>query len=447
MTQTEFVFHQPTVQPELRQSEAYWQVFDALDNLNRSVDEVFTRINQRVTHEKGRLQSLGARLDVAQSKVKQIQSSNRAITVLSPSKYPAPESVSNYVPLYADAETKPNKRSPYKLSDIPHSTSELVVGSIDAALLLKETNNLVDTDASNEGLGRLPIHLPSISNLLLFNTQENPYKKYASINNLAGKEAIKKDDKKAKVELTEAPKTFTQAHELPALAALEYNYRPALGEVPEFKFTSALPLANVSELGWNVAVQSIAPSGNQNLPPLNLPSVDASSTASASSASAPPPPPPASASAPPPPPPPSNLPSFSAAPEEDVGGPPPPPPPGPPPPPPMSGPSGDAPAGIPAAVKSDSRSSLMESIRLGKSLKKASDRKVKEPKTKKGGKSGGNSKPPPANPGADMFGDLIMALNRRRKGIAEKERETSRKTEEDDTSFDVPKSVDADWEP
>jgi hypothetical protein len=57
-----------------------------------------------------------------------------------------------------------------------------------------------------EGLGRLPTELESISSLLLFNTQDNPYKKYVSLDNLAGKEvAAPVQDKKS---LADAPTTL-----------------------------------------------------------------------------------------------------------------------------------------------------------------------------------------------------------------------------------------------
>ena len=42
------------------------------------------------------------------------------------------------------------------------------------------------TDEAAEGLGRLPAYLPSISSILLFNSDENPYQLYHSINNLEG---------------------------------------------------------------------------------------------------------------------------------------------------------------------------------------------------------------------------------------------------------------------
>ncbi len=47
-------------------------------------------------------------------------------------------------------------------------------------------NGKGDLSNHQEGLGRLPSYLPSINSVLLFNTDENPYKTYASFNNLEG---------------------------------------------------------------------------------------------------------------------------------------------------------------------------------------------------------------------------------------------------------------------
>lgn len=64
-----------------------------------------------------------------------------------------------------------------------------------------------------EGLGRLPTELESISSLLLFNTQENPYKKYVSLDNLAGKEV--EAPAKDKASLADAPTTLGEGDQLP----------------------------------------------------------------------------------------------------------------------------------------------------------------------------------------------------------------------------------------
>lgn len=54
------------ISTDLRQQEAYAQIFDALDYLNNVCDDVFKRVGNRVAHEKGRIQHVNARLSVAQ---------------------------------------------------------------------------------------------------------------------------------------------------------------------------------------------------------------------------------------------------------------------------------------------------------------------------------------------------------------------------------------------
>jgi WAS family protein 1 len=57
-------------------------------------------------------------------------------------------------------------------------------------------------------LGRLPSYLPSVSSILLFNSDENPYKKYVTINNLEGKAG---EDRQAQTtELMAAPKSLLE---------------------------------------------------------------------------------------------------------------------------------------------------------------------------------------------------------------------------------------------
>src|SRR5690606_35656374 len=58
----------------------------------------------------------------------------------------------------------------------------------------------------HEGLGRLPSSLSSVSSLLLFNSTENPYKKYVSIDTLE-KKIVEKVEPEADpgLQITEAP--------------------------------------------------------------------------------------------------------------------------------------------------------------------------------------------------------------------------------------------------
>ncbi len=142
----------------------------------------------------------------------------------------------------------------------------------------------------------MPNVLNSVSSLLLFNTGENPYKEYISIDNLAGKEFQKREERKGTVlnatvllllsiivratpyyallnhidNLADAPTTLGSGrgpglvrkktlscflclkkhvdnfdHCLfmcqPQVSAIDYSYTPIPGEVPVFNLPSVLP--------------------------------------------------------------------------------------------------------------------------------------------------------------------------------------------------------------
>jgi WAS family protein 1 len=421
---TQQVYEVPVIFHGLRQPEAYLQVCDALDNLNHVVDEVFSRITSRVFTEKSKLEALSSRLSVAHSKVQQIVGTSKAITVFSSAKYPAPNKRADYVPLYTDNRTFQPKFNNYKLQDVPMTTTGIEEQLDASELLLIETGSIttkLNEVGTVEGLGRLPARIPSVSSLLLFNSRENPYKKYAAMDNLAGGDSKKIQASTAKV-LTAAPDSVVKGDALDLPGMVEYGYRPVLGDVPEFNLPAVLPnLANVADINWSVAENNgIAPS--QNLPVFNFDIPPTTQTPGATAApatgSAPAPPPPSSSGGPPPPPPPPS----SA---------PPPPPPGPPPPPPPKAKAADGMEELPST--SGARNDLLESIRAGKKLKKVSESAPK------------NEAPKPkaaAAPAGDLFGDLITALNRRRQGIASKQKTTKKKEDEEDIKA-PPKEADA----
>jgi hypothetical protein len=72
----------------------------------------------------------------------------------------------------------------------------------------------LDEEQEVEGLGRLPAYVQSVTDLLLFNTQDNPYKKYVSLDNLTGIKKKKEREAPRKKKLGAAPKTITDGDEL-----------------------------------------------------------------------------------------------------------------------------------------------------------------------------------------------------------------------------------------
>ncbi|KAL6045720.1 WAS protein [Balamuthia mandrillaris] len=423
----------PVVFQDLRQRESYFQLFDALETLEKTVDNVFTRISQRAAAERAKVEAVNRRLEAAKAKVQHIAGSTKAITVHSPAKYPAPEQLAQYLPLYGNQKPAPPKRSRFHLSEIPHFSTFSTTGRLKDPLqddpFLPESDSRRSLEHENdrrEGLGRLPDQLPSISALLLFNTQENPYKKYVSLDNLAGSASAGKNFLgESKPGLAAGPITLGPEGDqgLLSVVPLEYKYRPKLEQVPEFNLPNVLPnLPRVADISWGLsssaasgstALDSIAPSSHvPDLPDVGgAAAVPSSSEGGAAndaisssllvdvpavegSGLAPPPPPPGMA--PPPPP----------------GGAPPPPPGMAPPPPPNLAPP---PPAVPVADSGDARSSLLADIRKGHKsrLKSAQQKDLEEAPPSVSGRAAPTA---PVSTG-DIFGDLIMALNLRRKGL------------------------------
>ncbi|KJE90140.1 WAS family protein [Capsaspora owczarzaki ATCC 30864] len=421
-------------QPFLRQEESVKQLVNSLQYVEQVAHDVFNRITTRVAQNREQLVTLNNRVNVALAKISKIRGSTKATTVFSSAKYPAPETLDDYRPLFGDGQTAPVPNPP-KLR--PHEIRTKHSHMADAEWkdrvnyfaidinVAREPEIITDED-EGEGLGRLPKHLPSVSSLLLFNTAENPYKKYVTLDPLSGvQHKTRTLDEDGGIKIDAAPQSILSGDQMLRGTAENYFYSPGMGAVPEIQVPGNLPdLPGVADdIAWEADLgPSIAPS----MPGSNMPelptvagvaapraqqpgTVSTSVSSTPSSVSAPPPP----SAAPPPPPPPSAAP------------PPPPPPPadmGPPPP---------APANVPLEVaEPDSgRGGLLDAIRAaggaGKAkLKSVKDRKLEAKKAKKeaaaagdgeeedGGNSGGGGG------GGDMMGDLIATLNRRRKGIS-----------------------------
>ena len=207
-----------------------------------------------------------------------------------------------------------------------------------------------------EGLGSLPRYLPSVSSLLLFNTAENPYKKYVVLDPLEGAKTKTRDKIEEENELSEAPITITQGEELGRAQQDSMMYVPHMPELSQLDVPEMLPQLQyvASDVFYSADVgASIAPSlANAAVP--DLPNL-ADPSAPAATEGPPPPqtsteptlPPPNDPAPPPPPPPPMEAPPLPSVGEQ-------------------SGESSDEEGGgsqLPVADAGDGRASLMEAIR------------------------------------------------------------------------------------
>ena len=180
----------PIITHDLRQEEFVLQIADSLEYLENVTEDIFNRITKRVTECQTRLDMVNKRTDSAQAKINALKGSKKAIRVFSSSKYPSEEVAEVYKSIFdVDSQLKEINRSQLEISS-KHKTADST--SIKDKLQfysvnIKQTKDKDEAEKRGEGLGKLPKTIDTVGSLLLFNTVENPYKKYVIMDPLAGK--------------------------------------------------------------------------------------------------------------------------------------------------------------------------------------------------------------------------------------------------------------------
>eukprot|EP00428_Durinskia_dybowskii_P067902 CAMPEP_0170366450 /NCGR_PEP_ID=MMETSP0117_2-20130122/6424_1 /TAXON_ID=400756 /ORGANISM="Durinskia baltica, Strain CSIRO CS-38" /LENGTH=611 /DNA_ID=CAMNT_0010621039 /DNA_START=39 /DNA_END=1874 /DNA_ORIENTATION=- len=351
----------PVIYNDLTPEETMADAFYALETLSATIDDIFGRIERRISDERTRIDHVKNRVKSCKHKVEQVRGSNKATTVFSTAKFPGPKDLPAYPTLFSQIH---EMRSPFREVDeevqyLPPHPAYSAVGNRELSGELHDIMSRLNTYGTDLervefimedcGLGKVPHGVQSVGSLLLFNSNINPYKDYQTLDNLisAGREKNVGNDVTGK-QLASAPTTIMDGDALPDIEGLDLTYKPSMGEMSSLALPENLPLDFIANIQFSAALDlpSIAPSAhmankaNYSLPQLTDGNSSGSATASAY---APPPsakagnntPPPSSAGAPPPPPPPP--PPMAA---QSANAPPPPPPPpqsaatAPPPPPP-----------------------------------------------------------------------------------------------------------------
>lgn len=427
-------YYVPLISQDLTQEEALTQSFDALKHVDKIINDVFTRLQDKIKYERERLSGITGRVQAARQKVELIsQNESKVTTIFSSAKFPAVKELPDFERVCgkkaenpaADLQiTKPPRRkddSRPKESNV--DTKKLLHEVISSRVSSHADHDQEeDTQTQKEGLGRLPAYLPSVSSALLFNSDENLYKKYQSINNLEGVGGIDKEQEDE--ELAAAPHTLLEGTNLPVFGGLQFEYKPDIGEVPTFDLPTNLPLGKLADInfGGGTDFGSIAPSLAElpslpTLPALSFsapesavqPSLDQTGGAPAARSAPPPPASTSSTSAAPPPPPARGAP---AAPPMAPAAPPMAPPvaPGPP------APAAPRPAAAAAPAKPSGggggggQQDLLSAIRDSKNrskLKRAAERVVGEDTSAAASSSSGDG-------GGDMMSALKARLNKLR---------------------------------
>lgn len=106
-----------------------------------------------------------------------------------------------------------------------------------------------------------------MGSMLLFNTNENPYKEYKALDNLfggSGKENVKSvSDRDNNQKLSAAPSTIIDGDILPEIGAFDVGFKPKMKALNDFDLPSNLDLPDIADIALSgVTTQSIAPSSH-----------------------------------------------------------------------------------------------------------------------------------------------------------------------------------------
>ena len=181
-------YNVPIVSHDLRQEEFVLQIADTLEYLENVTEDIFGRITKRVQECQQRLDMVNKRTDSAQAKINALKGSKKAIRVFSGAKYPSGELAEVYQSIFdLDNDLKEIKRTQTEIKS-KHKTanSNSIKDKLQFYSVTIKQKKDEDGDKKGEGLGKLPKTIDSVSSLLLFNTAENPYKKYVIMDPLAG---------------------------------------------------------------------------------------------------------------------------------------------------------------------------------------------------------------------------------------------------------------------
>jgi hypothetical protein len=233
-----------------------------LSYLERVVDSVFSTISNRILQSQARVNSMTSRISSAQTAIEELNDPSKVITIISPLKFPGPERPTQYPPI---------------TQSMPRFAPEVVTSS--SIVVTEALRNVVeDEDSSFEferdpiikphqlrsaNLGRSPADLNAMSSLLLFQTNENPYRMGTTIDNFEGKCGQASLAEKEKARIPAAPNSIFDVGVLPDIGDSEFMFRRQLGGAPPLELPDNIPgLVGIADLGFGIddADMDIVPS-------------------------------------------------------------------------------------------------------------------------------------------------------------------------------------------
>ncbi|XP_053965097.1 WASH complex subunit 1 [Anastrepha ludens] len=254
----------PVIPPDLRHEETIIQAALALDCLQKTINSIFDRIDNRTQRNNAKVQELSTRIERAQSKIRSLVGTKKSIKIYSPARFPSTKFFLDIPQTFGNSHTMLEQQRQQKQNAAyeVHSRSDAPATQALHEKLVFFHVRYNDTDAplhgptvagtkaqvnKSVGMGVVPEKLRSISSLLHCNSDEVVY----------GSESVEKDAwRKAKFLKSSRQRQYNsteQKHLLePAPHSLAHRnqkvnsfgglrYTPRLHEAPEIDLPLDLP--------------------------------------------------------------------------------------------------------------------------------------------------------------------------------------------------------------
>ncbi|XP_055693901.1 WASH complex subunit 1 [Lutzomyia longipalpis] len=234
----------PVIQQDLRHEEAIIQAANTFELLENVINDVFATINKRIDKNNARVDDIQRRIAVANAKVESLVGIKKAITIYSPAKYPAGESVPDIeVTFPAHKEPLIQLNEDYTVESSLDPTSHKRLQDKLHFYHVRKVENSSGVSLP-EGLGAPPDNIESINSFLLFNTTENPYEHYKKVDPLSGtirttSSSTAIEDESQKMEA--APLSISNRNAQPKKVPENFFYTPQFDEAPALDVPDDLP--------------------------------------------------------------------------------------------------------------------------------------------------------------------------------------------------------------
>lgn len=157
--------------------------------------------------------------------------------------FPSQEKPDPYRSIFAHATSlrEPAKTSFVIKSRFPRDVKPPQKLEVLPLVAIKDPGLHFDEPLREDGLGKLPPTIKSVSSLLLFNTAQNPYSKHIGTDSLGGSGRSRRlaEPEPQAPSLDAAPASFMQLDGMGQKDDL--SYIPGFGNVPEFDLPNTLP--------------------------------------------------------------------------------------------------------------------------------------------------------------------------------------------------------------